>query len=264
VTGTSITFECPLPPWLVILTGLCALGVVAVFVFLDVAALRRSARAVIIGCALIALIMLIGILLNPKLIRKRPDERSMLLEDSYSGLAAAWLENIGNPSGVTQKVKAAREKVARRMLSDAPNGIAAQLKRDFDLSLWKFAGDAKEFTVGDGSGGYSVDPDGYVSAIGEALARAGKAGGGERPRVVVLLSDGAWNSGRDPTEIARMLGRAGTRVFVIMEQRPRSDRDSAHARARGNARFRHRRGRPESAEGRGGHRPARAAPGDTR
>ena len=47
------------------------------------------------------------------------------------------------------------------------------------------------------------------------MAAAGKRVGDARPRAVVLITDGAWNRGRDPVAVARTLSHAGTAVFVV-------------------------------------------------
>ncbi len=243
---TKVIFDCPLPPWVVAAAAIVALGVVVAFVRRDAAHLRALVRRVILALVVVATVMLAGILLSPKLIRTWQDphkplcnvlvdgSRSMLLADTYEGELAAWLEaKLPRPErpapaegGSPSSRRAERRELARLLLSPGDDGWLAKLGEDFEVAGWRFAGGVAAMPLGE-AGSYAVDAEGYTTALGEALDRAGRGAGGKRPRAVVLLSDGAWNTGRDPTEIARVLGRMGVPVFVLGFGNPSPPRDAA-------------------------------------
>src|SRR5690606_38845601 len=49
-------------------------------------------------------------------------------------------------------------------------------------------------------------PDDRASQIGAALADSARRARGRRLDAVILASDGGWNRGEDPVEVARSLG----------------------------------------------------------
>jgi len=239
VDRTTIVFDCPVPVWLVGPAALLLLATVVLFVRRDVARLKPLLRRAIMALVVGAGMMLAGLLLSPKLIRTWPDpqlprcvllvdgSRSMLLSDTYRGVGGDWLaeRTPGNPGA--SESDPTREDVVRLLLADDPEGWRAQLARRFDLSAWRFADDLDGLPLGEGTGTYRVDPQGYVTALGDALESASKAREGVRPQALILLSDGAWNTGRDPSEVAAMLGRVGTPVFVVGVGDPDPPRDVA-------------------------------------
>jgi Ca-activated chloride channel family protein len=58
------------------------------------------------------------------------------------------------------------------------------------------------------------EPDG-ATAIGDALALAGRMLGNKGHRVVILITDGVNNSGTDPMEVARALGAHHIPVYTV-------------------------------------------------
>ncbi|MBM4034487.1 MAG: VWA domain-containing protein [Planctomycetes bacterium] len=157
--------------------------------------------------------------------------RSMLLTDSYGP---------DELKGKRQKAKGknekemSREEVVRLLLDPGPDGWLAKVREGFELAGWRFAGtlDALALTPGNPSASetratFEVNPEGYSTALGEALDQAAQGSGGVRPKAIVLISDGAWNTGRDPSEVARVLGRMGIPVFVVGVGNPSPPRDAA-------------------------------------
>lgn len=234
---TTIIFDCPLPPWLVGIAGGLILLVALVFVWRDVAAQQRWVRRLLIALTTAAALMLLGLLLSPKLVRTWPDphkprclvlvdgSRSMLLADKYSGVLDVWLHQ-----GQTAEESAAdltRESIVRRLLTkEAPTWLAP-LSQRFDVSVARFSETLEGAGEADGAGAYRVDPEGYGTALGEVLDQAASAAGGLRPRALVVISDGGWNTGRDPSDVARVQGRTGLPVFTVGVGNPVPQQDLA-------------------------------------
>jgi hypothetical protein len=148
---------------------------------------------------------------------------------------------IENPDGV----KITREEAVRRLLAAGPRAWLAKLGAEFELAGWRFSAEGRMEALplsleergtdpsDKGPVPFAVDPEGYATALGEALDGATQRAGDARPRVLVLVSDGAWNAGRDPSEVARVLGRLGIPVFAVGVGQPNPPRDAAVASLRG-------------------------------
>jgi len=248
---TKVIFDCPLPPWLVGVAAAVVLGAVVGFVRRDAGHLAARVRWAIFAPIVAGGLLLTGIVLSPKLIRTWPDprnplcavavdaSRSMLLTDSYGGPAADWIRKKTAEGASTSRggsrTAPTRLDLVRLLLGAKggeakPSGWLAKLQESFDLVGWRFAGRVESLPLGQGAPPFEVDPDGHTTALGEALdeaVRRSSDSGDRRPRAVVLLSDGAWNVGRDPSEVARVLGRIGIPIFVIGLGDPNPPRDVA-------------------------------------
>ncbi len=208
--------------------GIVVLAIVIHFVHKDVAHLGPSRRHVILAGAILATLMLIALALNPKLIRTWPDprkpicrilvdgSRSMLFSDKYQDELGAWL--AGRMPGLDNAnlpIEATRAEVVKTLLTAAPDGWLGALREEFELSSWRFASELQPLALDETVAAYEVDPEGYATAIGKALEESSAGLGGARPRAMVLFSDGAWNTGPDPSEVSRVLGRLGIPVYVV-------------------------------------------------
>jgi hypothetical protein len=78
-----------------------------------------------------------------------------------------------------------------------------------------------------------VDDEGFSTDIGSALEEVVRGAGGAPPSAVVLISDGAWNSGPDPADAARALSRLNVPVFPIGLGNPEPPLDAAVLSLRG-------------------------------
>lgn len=254
---TRIVFDCPVSPVLVGIGVLAVLAALVVVVRRDTAGLAGVRRRAIVGVVGAATVMLAGIVLSPKLIHTWPDpqrarcvvlvdgSRSMLLSDGYTGPSADWLRTretanpkragttVPGPAKDAAKRRWRRDAVVRAVLADAPGTWLSQMRARFDVSGYRFARELAGLALGDGAPPFSVDEDGYATALGEALSASAESGGVRRPAGVILISDGASNTGRDPSEAARVLGRSGTPVFVVGVGDPDPPRDVAVAGLRG-------------------------------
>jgi len=248
VDTTKLIFDCPLPPWLVGVAAALVLAVVVVFVRRDAGHLRALARRTILGLTIVATLLLVGLLLSPKLIRTWLDphkplcnilvdgSRSMAEPDTYRDDAARWIVEkqmgeVGPLAPAPQKLT--RDELVRLLLKPGPQSAIAGLAESFDLAGWRFAAETVALSFGADAPPFAIDPEGYATALGEVLDQARRPVGDARPRAIVLVSDGAWNAGRDPSEIARMLGGLGVPVFVVGIGNPSPPRDAAVAALRG-------------------------------
>jgi len=233
----DVIFDCPLPAWLIGAVGAVVLAVVIFLVRADTRRLGPRRRGVILTGAALATLMLIVLALSPKLMRTWPDpnkpvcavlvdaSRSMLLKDRYAGAEAAWLAGRAPAARGAQQVEVARVDAIKALLSTADNGWLGDVKSRFELAGWRFAADISAMVPDEAASGYAVDEQGYSTAIGRALDFAAGAQGATRPRAVVLISDGAWNAGPDPSAVARMLGRMGIAVYVVALGNPEPPRE---------------------------------------
>ena len=241
----TLVFDCPLPPWLVGIVAAAVVVAVAVLVRRDASHLRRGLRYPILALVIVAALMLTGLVLGPKFIRTWPDpqkprcavlvdgSRSMLLTDAYSGEQESWLderltkeEKNQNPTP-EEANKVVREKVAQLLLDRSGNKWLAALQKDFEVSGWRFGTKMEGLLLDADSPPFEVDPEGYSTELGEAMEEAASGSGGRRSRAIVIITDGAWNSGPDPSEVARVLGRLGIPVFAVGIGDPEPRRDVA-------------------------------------
>lgn len=237
--GMKIIFDCPLPPWAVAACAAAVAVAAMVFARRDAAQASRRVRRSLLALLGLAALMLAGLLLGPTFIRRWDDphkpqcavlvdnSRSMLLADAYEGQDQAWLRQRLPQAAASQPAEATREQVLQALLADRPDGWLAGLRRQFDLAGWQFASTCTPLGLAGPSPAFGADPEGYATAIGPALAEAARPRGGLRPAAIVLLSDGAWNTGSDPAEVAATLGRLGTPVFVVGLGNPQPPRDAA-------------------------------------
>ncbi|MFP4057112.1 MAG: hypothetical protein ACLF0G_09615 [Candidatus Brocadiia bacterium] len=237
---TKLIFDCPVPPWTVGAGAGVVLVAVVAFVRRDAASLRRSLRLALLALAVLATAMLTGLVLSPKVVRKWTDPQkpacgllldasgSMRFTDVYGGQTAAWLTRAGAERSEAGELEMSREQATRLALAEGRKGWLAALEEQFDVAAWRFADALEAFALGGDAPPFAVDPEGTATALGRALeGAAGGVGGSRRPAALVLVSDGAWNQGADPSEVARILGRLGTPVYVIGLGDPDPPRDVA-------------------------------------
>jgi len=218
-----------------------ALVAVMVVARRDVSRLGRAARYVIMTLVVLGGLLVAGLVLGPKIIHMWPDpmkprcavladsSRSMLLTDTYMGEEKAWLdEHLPAKDGEKEPRRFSRERIARQLLDSGENGWLAALKKDFDVSAWRFDADLQGLALAPDGSRFEVNKEeGYSTALGEAMELAASGSGGSRPRAIILISDGAWNSGPDPSEVARVLGRLAIPIYTVGVGNPSPPRDAA-------------------------------------
>lgn len=238
MSTTRVILDCPLPVWLVAGLGAVIWAALLVYLRKDAAGLKAAPRRWSVGLMALAGAMLIAVLLSPTLLRTWQDprkpacailvdgSRSMLFSDSYSAATAAWIRQR-LPATTSQPEKPQRDTILQAVLTEGKRTWLAAMGKDFDVAGWRFAAEAQPLSLEGAAQTYSVAEEGYATALGEAMEQAARPMGGQRPRALVLLSDGAWNTGRDPTEVARVLGRLGVSVFTVGVGNPEPPRDAA-------------------------------------
>lgn len=238
----QFTFDCPVSPWLIAAEAVAVLCVAGLFLGRDVRRLRRRPAAAICALMILSLLMLVGIQLDPKLVHTWPDPRkptctllvdgtrSMLLSDSYSGEDAEWLRQRYRPDDGAPAERPSREAVARLLIGSDPEGWLAALAEDFDLSAHRFGSKVSGLPVTPDAAPFEVDPDAYSTALGDALSSVSE---GMTGAPVVLISDGAWNTGKDPASVAAGLGRRRNPVFVVALGNPEPPKDVSVLALRG-------------------------------
>ena len=206
---------------------------------------------------------------KPVLALLADSSRSILLTDSYDGAEADWLRDqdvpapssaelaaagAGLPAGAAGGRVAERLDIARALLRQTPGSWLAEAKQKFDIHPLHFSGKTGQFSLdaaeaaappapGSARSGtspapeqgarFNVDDDGFSTDIGSALEEVVRGAGGAPPSAVVLISDGAWNSGPDPADAARALGRLNVPVFPIGLGNPEPPLDAAVLSLRG-------------------------------
>jgi len=225
---TKVVFDCPLPVWLVLVAAAIILAATLVFLRRDAAHLGRLTRRTILVLVAVAGVMLTGIVLSPKLIRTWLDPQKPLCAVVVDGSRSMQIVDCRLPiadlkSG--EKHEVSRQEAVRRLLR--PDAWLGKVRDGFEVVGWRFADKLEALSLGEGAAAFEVNPEGYASAIGDALDAAARGSWGVRPRAIVLISDGAWNAGSDPSEVARVLGRVGIPVFVVGVGNPSPPRDAA-------------------------------------
>jgi len=273
--GFHFIFDIPISPWIMGAVALLLLVAVVVFTRRDLNRLRRTfLRAALMALTLLGALLLIGLLLNPRLVREWPDpkkpvlvlladsSRSILLTDAYEGAEADWLRDqqvpvpspADLPAGRAGARIAARLDIARALLRQTPGSWLADAKRKFDIRPVHFSVKTGQFSLNgaetagfpapgpdrsrtsppsESGAPFQVDEEGFSTDIGSALEEVVRGAGGAPPSAVVLLSDGAWNSGPDPADAARALGRLNVPVFPIGLGNPQPPLDAAVLALRG-------------------------------
>ena len=237
---TTVIFDCPLPVWVVGPVAGALLIAVIVFARRDVAHLRRLVRSIIMFLVIAAGLMLACLMLAPKLIRTWPDpqkprcmvladgSRSMLLADTYTGEEERWLKkHVKAENDDEERQKFSREKIVDKLVDRGEADWLATLRKDFDVSGWRFASELEGLALTADAPEFKVNEEGYSTALGEAIQLAASGSGGARPRALVLISDGAWNYGPDPSEVSRVLGRLAIPVYTVGVGNPSPPRDTA-------------------------------------
>ena len=186
---------------------------------------------------------------------------SMLQDDSYEAELAAWISArtatgetasdtsdgeiaSGEARAVTAMAPAGtshdpirinRRDLVQMILSDGRAGWLASLSEQFEILPYRFAGELERISLPvtiagekDVAGStFSINEEGFSTALGEVLEQAAAGAAGRRPRAIILFGDGAWNKGRDPADVARMLGRTQLPVYVVGLGNPNPPKDAA-------------------------------------
>lgn len=182
-----MSFSFGLSPWLLALCSIAA-GALAVWLYRRTIPLLPPAKRVSLGVLRFAALFLILFLLFEPILRliDRDEQRAVLavlVDDSQSLLLTSSTDSTAAPL---------RDRI-RSLLDHLPATV-----RDADIQLFSFAGDLGDREVDLDS----LDFDGSRTNIARALEQLRNRPGSENLRGAVLLSDGQYNTGRNPLHVA--------------------------------------------------------------
>ena len=182
----------------------------------------------VIGCVLLLVILLQPVLAieyttkgDSVVLTVLDRSESMSVSDERRDRAArdAVIELVGRDAAAEGGLS--RWDVARAAISDEQRGILQQLAGEHAVDAFTVA---EEAAVMDREKTLAPDAEaaGSASALGSALDDLSRRYGGENVAGIVLVSDMAWNVGKDPVSLAKRLGERGRPVFpvVVGEARP--------------------------------------------
>lgn len=135
--------------------------------------------------------------------------RSMALVDRREG---ADLQQAGEILGDPAKAATAtRHELLAAALADKARDPVRALEGRFKVEVFGFGEGAglAPLSVADGAGGplgAAAAPDERATQLGAALADSARRARGRRLDAVVVATDGGWNRGEDPVEVAKSLG----------------------------------------------------------
>ena len=187
----SVSFQ-PISSWLVV--ALVALVVTALTLWAYAPRLRSSTGAwrwIALGLRLAAVLLCLLAALRPSVVyREKQKQPASLVFLSDASTSMTFVDEVNG-----QK----RWEAARKAIADA-RAASKGLDENLTVRFYRF-----DKTLRDDREDDKSDPTGHETAIGTALDEAIKRESGTRVASVILLSDGANNSGVAPLVVARQL-----------------------------------------------------------
>ena len=188
---------------------------IAVFlVVLEYGRMRRRGTGFRVGLTVLrclALLLVLGALFRPLRVYPVPEERERSLAVLVDGSRSMGL-SLGDG-------EQSRASWARQALY-AEGGLLDGLRRDFRLRVYGFDRSARRLWAAD-----ELRADGKGTDLGAALEAAARDPGEATLAGVLLISDGADNSGGDPLRAAQALRQQGAPVHVLAVGREHDLRD---------------------------------------
>lgn len=239
LAALRVDYSTPIHYGFVMAFALVILAAVFWFARRDTRSVARLVRTTVMGLMLVGVIMLAGMALGPVFTTSRPDpERSkltilvdatgsMTLPDRYTGEDAVWIaermagESVEPPAPAVEPIP--REEIVNLILKQGQADWLASLQDKFDIQVLSL-GETVESISLDAQAPYAVDPRAVTTPLGDALATASD---GVVKGAYVLISDGGYNTGRDPGAVARSIGKRQTPIFVVGVGSPEERKDKA-------------------------------------
>jgi len=128
----------------------------------------------------------------------------------------------GVQPAVSQEVQTAmaampRMTLARGLVNPPAGSVFDRMNQDFDVRFFAFGSklDALSIEPGNMKALDAVNPDGKFTSLAKAVEEAVAQQGGRPVAGVVLLTDGAFNEGIDPLDVARKMKEQGIPMFPV-------------------------------------------------
>ena len=186
------------PGWAVTL-GICIVIGITVFVYLRVARpIDPRYRFLLVVLRVVAASILLGCLLAPVVIEKKdvtpPMHLSILVDTSRS------MQLVDTPRHETSESRLSQ---VNQLLFNVPRQFLQALQDRFEVHLYPFNTGLHQsvlFVQNDESPMPMLEPEGALTDIGAAIREAAAAWKGQQTAGIVLITDGAHNSGQFPLE----------------------------------------------------------------
>lgn len=174
---------------------------------LALAALRSGALAVILFIATGAFLEAVRKFEGTGTVMVLVDRsQSMTLVDRREGEAAQHATEI---IGAGKAATATRTDLLTAVFADASRDPIRALEGRFKVEVYGFGEGSGLSALPAGTGGVlngAKPPEERATQIGAALSDSARRARGRRLDAVILATDGGWNRGEDPVEVARLLG----------------------------------------------------------
>ena len=192
-----------LPGWMVVLGIGLVIGI-TVFIYLRIARpLHPRYRLLLILLRIAAASILLGCLLAPVVIEKKditpPTHLSILVDTSQS------MHLVDAPMS---EIPISRLNQVNQLLFNAPGRFLQTLRDRFEVHLYPFNTRLQQSVLlvqGDDSSTPHLEAEGALTDIGGAIREAAAAWKGQQTAGIVLITDGAHNSGQFPLEMITAL-----------------------------------------------------------
>ncbi len=183
------------PWWLALLFLIPSIGIIAFFYFRTDKPLRGHTRFILIALRSIAIGLILFCLLEPMIIAHQETQRKgnlLILVDNSQSM------NIKDQEG-NSRIESIRKILANDETSSIKNNIS-ELSKHFNVRLYQFSSSATAVEK------LSLNADGSQTDIGNSLTKAIREWRGQPIAGIMLITDGANNSGADPVIIAQQSG----------------------------------------------------------
>jgi uncharacterized membrane protein len=205
----GVEFESSWSPGWVLAAGLILLGVVASLYALDLRSRSVRRHQVLLFLRLAAVAILVLLLLEPVRYRRiSPSIKptvAVLLDTSAS-------MGIEEETGRTTTTRLAQ---ALSVLRGTPSGLLLELQKRFETRVFTFESDTSEVTNQLPRILRELKSEGSSTNLGQAMREVVDRLAPESLAAQIILTDGAWNAGPEPVQVAHQMGARSIQVFPV-------------------------------------------------